>query len=576
MPEDFAVLATRRIAPKYWLAAATLLMTQFAGAAESRLHIHLAPQVIDGQVDAIAVTETFDVAPLPAGAQLLSLPMVTESVPGVLRDPATLAARDAAGPLPLKRLDDPVDPTQMKQDHRWHVGRATSGTITVSYLARPRIVAADTKPAALKDMRTEGAGIHGSTRVLFAIPATGWPRQVHIDWDLAAMAPGSRAVSSFGEGSTVDTLDAETLGLGYFMAGPWQKLPPTAGDGFMVYYLTPPDFDLRAAALDAAATYRYATGFFGTAPQPFRALLRTTARFQGGGTGGRNSFMFGTVQGAPREPDDLNNLLTHEALHNWIGELPKGPAALWFVEGATNYYSAMLPWRVGQRTVAQVASQIAEWTTNYYANPRRTMGDDDAAAAFWSDNDAQLLPYSRGPLYIALVDARLRAASGGQQRVDGLVRSMTQAVRRGDASETLWLSLVTQALGAQGQRDFADLKAGRMLDLPADLFGPCLRRVAGAVGRYQPGFRIDVAADGRHVAGPVRAGSPAAAAGLAQGDEILNWQEAREVARHPGAPLLLKLGSAAGDRAMQIDPWGPLRDGYTWVEVTPRPQDCQL
>jgi predicted metalloprotease with PDZ domain len=463
--------------------AAAVLLTFAAGsasaAAERQLAIRLAPQVIDGQVDAIAVTERFDVAPLPAGARLLSLPMITESVPGVLRDPSTLVAHDAAGVLPLTQIDDPVDPTQMKQDHHWHIRRATAGMITVSYLARPRVITADTKPAALVDMRTEGAGIYGSTKVLFAAPDTGWPRQVHIDWDLSAMAPGSRAVSSFGEGTIATTLDAETLGLAYFMAGPWQKLPADGADGFIVYYLTPPAFDLSAAAQDVSASYRYATSLFGTELQPFRALMRTTERFQGGGGGGRNSFMFGTVKGAPRKPEEVNKLLTHEAMHNWIGSLQSGPDGLWFVEGATEYYATLLPYRIGQRTLAEVAAQIDAWTTKYYANPRRTMAEDAAAAAFWTDSDAQLLPYSRGPLYIALVDARLRAASGGTQRVDALIRSMVEALRRGHASEALWLSLVTQALGEQGKRDFDDLKAGRLLDLPADLFGPCFQRVAG-------------------------------------------------------------------------------------------------
>lgn len=542
---------------------------------ERSLSILLEPRLLQGEVDAISVTETFDVAPLPAGALLLSLPIITESVPGVLRDPATLVARDAAGPLPLDMAEDAVDPTQMKQDRHWRIRRATSGMITVSYLARPRVIAPDTKPGALVDMRTEGGGIYGSTKVLFAVPDTGWPRKVRIDWNLSELAPGSRAVSSFGEGSTVDTLDAATLGLGYFMAGPWQKLPPDTDDGFLVYYLTPPDFDLSAAAREVAASYRYATGLFGTEPRPFRALMRTTERFQGGGGGGRDSFIFGTVKGAPLDPDAINQVLTHEAMHNWIGSLQKGPEGLWFVEGAANYYTAMLPYRMGRHTVAQVAAQIREWTSNYYANARRTMDDDAAAAAFWSDSDAQLLPYSRGPLYIALVDARLRAASGGQLRVDALVRAMVQALRRGDASEALWLTLVTQALGDVGRRDFADLKAGRMLDLPADLFGACFQRVQGPVRRYLPGFTTKTM-DGRHVAAAVRAGSPAAAAGLMPGDEIINWQVMDNAAGQPGAPVALKVKNAAGVREIRIDVWGPAHDGLTWVEATSQPKDCKL
>jgi predicted metalloprotease with PDZ domain len=548
----------------------------FAETPHHALTIRLVPQVIDGQVDAIEVTEVFDIKPLPAGAELLSLPIVAESVPGVLRDPSTLLARDDAGPLPLEPVDDAADPTQMKQDRHWHTGRPAAGTVTVTYLARPRVVTAATKPAALKDMRVEGAGIHGSTKTLFAIPATGWPRRVHIEWDLAAMAPGSRAVTSFGEGNVDTDLDAEPLTLGYFLAGPWHKLAPEGEDGFLLYYLTPPDFDIDGAIDDAAATYHAATRLFGTEPAPMRAIMRTTARFQGGGTGGRHSFMFGVVQGAPPTQDHIHYLLTHESLHNWIGNLPKGPEGVWFVEGATDYLTAILPYRLGHRSTAQLAARFGKWTTDYYANPRRTMRDDDAAAAFWTDTDAQLLTYSRGPLYVALVDARLRKASGGRRRVDTLLRAMADGIRRGDASEDLWRSLVIAALGEQGRRDFDDMKAGRMLDLPPDLFGPCFRRVARPVGRYRPGLRIDVADDGRHVAGAVQPGSPAATAGLAAGDDILDWRDVADMPRQAGTPLTLRVRGIGGERTLRFNPWESVQDGFTWVEATKPPTSCGL
>lgn len=539
------------------------------------LVIRLAPQVVDGRVDAVAVTETFDVAPLPAGALLLSLPIVSAAVPGVLRDPATLHARDDAGPLALEQVDDPVDPSQMQQDRHWRTRRPTAGKVTVEYLARPRVITADTRPAALKDMRTEGQGIHGSTKTLFAIPATGWPRKVRIEWDLSAMAPGSRAVTSFGEGDVDKVLDAETLSFGYFMAGPWRKFAPDGADGFSLYYLTAPDFDLEARVREATATYDYANKLFGTRSTPMRAFMRTTERFQGGGTGGYDSFMFGTVRGKPFSADHLRYLLAHESLHHWILTLPGGKG-VWFTEGATDYLATILPYRLQQVSPTQIVSKISKWTSDYYANPRRTTGDEDAVAAFWTDVNAQVLTYARGALYIALVDARLRKASGGNRRVDDLIRAMVDGIRRGDAGEDMWLSLVTRELGEQGRRDFADMKAGRLLDLPPDLFGPCFRRVAGPVGRFRPGFEVEVAADGRRLAGPVRAGSPAAAAGLAEGAEILDWRKFDEAATQPVAPVSLRVRDGAGERMLRFDPWVSVQDGYTWVVAEKPPAACGL
>lgn len=98
------------------------------------------------------------------------MPIITDSVPGVLNDASTFSARDALGPLPLQQVDDTVDPTRTKQDRHWLPMRRTSGRITVTYLASPRVITPDTKPAALTDTRVEGSGIYGSTEVLFALP----------------------------------------------------------------------------------------------------------------------------------------------------------------------------------------------------------------------------------------------------------------------------------------------------------------------------------------------------------------------------------------------------------------------
>ena len=440
------------------------------------------------------------------------------------------------------------------------------------------MITSDTRPAALIDVRTEGAGVYGSTNMLLAAPDAGWPRTVRIGWALDAMAPGSRAATSFGDGTTVTLLDRNAFGQGYFMAGPWQRLPPAGGDGFMVYYLTPPAFDLAGAAADVAHTYRYATRFFGTPLVPFRAFMRTTERFQGGGGGGRNSFIFGTVRGESRDPDALSQLLAHEAIHNWIGDFGGTHEGQWLTEGATNYYAAILPYRAGHETLAEVQRRIGEWTTDYYGNIRRTMPDDAAAAAFWTDSDAQLLPYSRGALYVAMVDARMRAASGGRRRVDELIRPMVTAIRNGTASEAMWQTLVTKALGARGRDEFLAMKAGRMLDLPDDLFGPCFRREARQFRRYVPGFSMKTGADGRAVVGNVQPGSSAARIGLKPDDVILNKADLDAAKAMPGTIVTLQVLSGDASRALRFDPWGPAQAGYQWIlrQPTADPEACAI
>lgn len=561
---------TRTLLALPLLAALTAAAPDAPDAAANDLSILLTPRTAAGTVTSIVVRETFGGAALPADALLLTLPNVASSVPGVLGDPSTLVASDAAGPLPLRMVEDPVDPTGIGQDRHWRTLRATRGAITVTYRADPRVITAQTRAAALIDLRTEGAGVHGSTRMLLAVPETGWPRTVRIAWALEAMAPGSRAASSFGDGTTVTTLDRATFGKGYVMAGPWQRLPPAGGDGFMVYYLTPPAFDLSGAAADVAQTYRYATRFFGTPLVPFRAFMRTTERFQGGGGGGHNSFMFGTVRGEPRDPDELSGLLAHEAIHNWIGDFGETREGQWLTEGATNYYAAILPFRAGHETLAEVQRRIGEWTTDYYGNIRRTMPDAAAAAAFWTDSDAQLLPYSRGALYVAMVDARMRAASGGRRRVDDLIRPMVAAIRNGTASEAMWQALVTRALGTRGRDEFLAMKAGRMLDLPENLFGPCFRREAKQFRRYLPGFSMTAAPGGKAVVGYVQPQGAAARAGIRTGDVILTKADLDRAKSTPGTNVTLQVMRGNSPIAIDLAPWGPAQRGYHWTVRQPR------
>jgi hypothetical protein len=543
---------------------------------QQSLSIALRPIVLDQRVQAIEVRETFSVAAPSSPGDLFSLPIVTDGVSGVLDDPATLSASDQAGPLALNWHDDPIDPTASRQYRHWRPRRAIIGTVTISYRATPRIITAETKPAALFDMRIEELGVHGSTKILLALPELGWPRRTMFQWHLDAMARGSRAVSSFGEGDTSNLLDRKQLDNAYFMAGPWERYAPGGENGFIVYHLSTPDFDLVGPTKDVGPTYRYANTLFGTKPTAFRVLMRMTDRQQGGGTGGYRSFFFGTVRGSPRSPAGMQYLFTHEMLHRWFGNLSSGPEGLWFVEGATNYYTAILPYRLRNRSLAEVGRQIGKWTTDYYANPKRELSEAAATAEFWTDTDAQLLPYSRGALYIALVDARLRAASGGRRRVDELARRMTTAIEQGNGTEALWLSLVTRALGEVGRRDFADLKAGRMLDLPADLFGPCFRRETGPARRFSPGLQVRTSPDGKHVVQAVSENSPALEAGLMKGDEILDWKALDPEMVGPGATITLHVRRGANLLLTRLSPWTGDLTGFSWHPIASSGQRCGL
>ncbi|MEH3158516.1 MAG: hypothetical protein PGN08_05985 [Sphingomonas taxi] len=85
-----------------------------------------------------------------------------------------------------------------------------------------------------------------------------------------------------------------------------------------------------------------------------------------------------------------------------------------------------------------------------------------------------------------------------------------------------WEAVLREALGEAAVADFRAFLGGRM-PLPAsDAFGPCFRRVAKPLRRYELGFDTAVLAEPKRIVRGLVAGSAAAAAaGLRDGDEIV-------------------------------------------------------
>ncbi|WP_129793812.1 hypothetical protein [Sphingosinicella sp. CPCC 101087] len=555
------------------LALASLLAPARAAPSGTPLVVTLTPRMSNGVVRRVDVRLTIPAPEARAGEPLLTLPIVAVMAPGALLDPAGLVAADEAGPLPMETEEDPIDPSQFEQNRRWLPRRATVGEVVVRYAATPRAVTPETRPGPLYDMRTEGAGFHGSGRVMLALPVDGWPRPVRIDWDLSEMPTGSRAATSLGEGRVEALLDQRELGSTFFMAGPLHSLPADGSGNFVAYWITPPPFDLAAALAWTEQAYLYGARFFGR-EAPFRIFMRTTERFQGGGSGGHHSFMFGTVAGEARDPEGLRGLLAHEALHSFVGG--SGTGSQWYSEGANTYYTAILPHRAGLASLDSVEEEFNDLARAYYTNPRSHLPNDEVTRLFFSDSDAQVVPYQRGPLYFALVDARLRAASGGQRRLDDLIRRFI--ARPADADLVgHWRSLVGEALGEAGMAEFDAMMAGRPLDLPSDLLGPCFRSERRLLSRFMSGFRPHRDAGGVMRATRLAADSAAAAAGLREGDAILN-PDALEVAEEAGQGTMLRLDIDRGGERLTIgySPWSSPVPGLQWVRTDVPESACNL
>jgi hypothetical protein len=563
------------------LAAAAASANAAAGShTDNGIDLRITPRSSGGMVVGIEIEETVRQGVLPAGAVVLRMPIVITLEPGALADPRTLTVRDDRGLVPLSIADDPPDPSNFHQDRRWLAQRPTRGSLVIRYTATPRLITATTRAGPLVDVRTEGTGVYGSMITLLALPENSWPRAVSLHWDLHELPSGSRAGTSLGEGDRSATLRRDQLEGIFFMAGPLHSIPADGQGDFVVYWITPPAWDLQGAADWTHRAYQYFGDFWNIRGQPFRIFMRTTQRFQGGGGGGYNSFIFGNVEGDRRDPIEVRELMAHEASHNFVGHTSGDSEAggQWYSEGADVYYTNVLTYRAGLVSLDRFAENMNTLVAEYYENPLSHLSNAEVTRQFFSSHDAEVVSYQRGPLYFALVDSKLRSASGGTRRVDELVRPMVEASRSGGgATEERWMALLRSALGDAGVTEFKGMMEGQPLNLPENLLGPCFRREAMVYRQYRPGFRILTDRGGVPRVARLQQGSAAARVGVREGDEVLDPDLKPTDQALAGLPVTLHLRRDEKNLSLALtDAWGPQVSGWRYVRTGVPREACGI
>ena len=162
-------------------AAAALCLTAFAPA-PGAFEVRLAPGPVDAKAGKgnLDVTLRIPAADAPAGAAVLTLPIVianTDTIATTLQD---LTASDDAGPVPLSVKDDPP---AIEYARHWIAARAVKGTLTVRY----RAPVDDAPPARGSgppySLRTEAGGVSAVGNTFILLPEGSRPRPIALRWD---------------------------------------------------------------------------------------------------------------------------------------------------------------------------------------------------------------------------------------------------------------------------------------------------------------------------------------------------------------------------------------------------------
>ena len=346
--------------------------------------------------------------------------------------------------------------------------RAPDGEVKWSMKLLPRVLPEGYRSSPYYDFRAEPLGLNGSNMFSIIFPAVPiqTPVAVHLDWDLSEMPEGARGIWSYGEGAVDKVLPLWQIMITLYNTG---MMHAVEEDGFGVYWFSEPNFDAESVARRMLPIFHYEKNYFGDGDAQFRVFLRRDPFVNSnGGSACPYAFISGYSAYGGADPERWFNTLLHEMTHTWpsmtdfnVGEGP------WFSEGGTEYYCTILPYKGGfvdaKFTVDRLNEKIRD---RYLDNIYRNLSNEEIAEIQWKDRRAQTVPYGRGFLYLANLEAKLKRLGKGS--IDELVRKHS-IVRPVTPKE--WEDFVVEKLGDEGLRDFEDMKAGKIPVLEADLFG---------------------------------------------------------------------------------------------------------
>jgi predicted metalloprotease with PDZ domain len=352
-------------------------------------------------------------------------------------------------------------------------------------------------------------------------------------------------------------------------------MPPAAGF-FACWYGNAP-FDLLKMVRSEQKLYDfYGTFFKRPRTAPYGVFLRENLVNAGGGIElGKSAFV--ATFGAKTDPDELTITLAHEMLHTFVGSLdsPPGMESSWYSEGLAVYYARLLAMRARQISPAQFLADLNTTVGRYYTDALIHTPNDQIGPNFWADTRIRVLPYDRGSMYFAVVDGELRAASGGQVKLDDLLLAMLDRRKHNlPLDQADWVALVKEHLGEKGKAEFEAMLSGAIMIPESQEFGPCFTRVTKPLRRYQLGFDPKVLVEHKRIVRDLIPGSAADLAGVKNGDEITRPVPQDILQGQQDGMLTLKLLRDGKPLDISYLPRAETVDAYQWKRTVTLPDSA--
>ncbi len=433
----------------------------------------------DGRVDGMAVEERIALGDTPSVLTLV-LPLAMPGAPRNADAITELLMRDAGGEVALRTSDVDGEAFPLR---RWTAQRAVAGQVSLRYRAGLQRPQAGGPPYGIK---AAGQGVAGSTKSFLLIPENVSSQASRLAWDLKALAPGSIGVASGGEGTLVIPGPPSALDDHWLLAGPALRGQAQQNTGFNAYLIGSPPFDAPVEMAWARQAYNALADAFGYLGRPSYTLLicaldipsfeTGTARLGGCGA----LITVGSVFSDGYGVEALRSLLVHEMAHQWTGQLTSGVEP-WFAEGFNVFAESTVPCRASVMPWSACAARINTQLGDLYRSEGRRWSLQHINSAGFDQESVRRVPYARGLVYFAGVDAQLRQRSAGRRGLLMAMRPLFASRQAGGRFEQQdWEAFVARELGPQAVQRFRAVLIDGSEDaaMPEDLFGPQLRRVA--------------------------------------------------------------------------------------------------
>ena len=200
------------------------------------------------------------------------------------------------------------------------------------------------------------------------------------------------------------------------------------------------------------------------------------------GTGLGDAFAMMTAPDMPIARISVS--LAHEYFHSWnidrLGQPEPDPdtaTGYWFSEGFTDYYGRKLALKAGVISLEDFAAEWNEAMSRYATSPHKTAANADVRDTYWQDPAWQKMPYDRGALLAAYLNAEWRPKGMTLDRFMHALRDKV-AVDPAFGTEPIHERVEQMAadLGVPVSGELTRfIDKGDAIVLPPDAFGGCLQ-----------------------------------------------------------------------------------------------------